>query len=871
MDSELSTLERSLRASPGDIQLIRRVLRSYARAGRDLPYALRVEETDLYTTIGVNSQGMTEFRHRTTGTVFVLVPAGSFMMGSGENKVERTFSEPFLMAKYPWTGREWYRITGELPSHFPTNAMVHSAHADATITPEIRLDLPDQHERKWGDHPVESVSWERCREVTDWINRIDFTRRFNAPFSVDGGATWTTWLDYASTAVRRDDGEFAVPHYGRLVFSERVERLYEAWLWNRNGERCGFQIPSESMWEYAARAGATTRFPNGDSEELLSEIAWVNGEWDDGHKAVGLKKPNNWGLHDNCGNVFEWTRCRWLDDISGQDKNGFTAVGESARTVSFISDEDIEQAIVSAPTSGPPSVQEGSVPTERDGGPTSGPADLDGQPIPGSSSESETSTSAITQAPAPATPSEQSSGQGDRPFGIPGASTLIQPTAGTLPGPSSAIGETPSSTPVTSSRRTSPCSSRRHSTQEISPSPQGVESVATSAEDIRGTQVGSSSTGQVNEVAGVAQSSEHGAAGERGDLTPGRPFSPEPGLTFSSTPGSSASSPCHSPSEESSSTGHDTDRPNSPTEDPHGTWTGDQSTTDQEPALDQHSPEVSDVGGERGDRPFGDLSTPSQLHLTQSLMQHVDQDPTGSSFLQPSRLDETSIDPSVASLPEDSPGSVTQPTARSGTRSTRNMRSARIAEEELLGEPDDPFVDGGPVLVSGPPTENLPGSSLNSCSNERPNTSDHSPTSQSDPSSGSSSQSSDAVGRRSSQTEPQHVEETASPERLDVTAPAPGPLGALGNWFRRLLSGGGISSRGVGSVEPSTGVISEFQLMTFDIVPDHAVVGAYPRVDTRYLMCGNAWETRGFETPRIDRWNMPASIRGLRAAWRTRP
>ena len=345
-DEQLRAAERRWTETGADDDLSVLVM-ARKRAGLDIPYGMRVRMAKLFTSLGTNVQGLDEFRHKTTGMVFVMIPGGEFMMGgNGENetKHKRGFDEPFLVAKYPWTGREWYRVTGELPSHFPTREMVTEwmgvtpVREDIIYNPEIRMEARDSDGQKWGDHPVESVSWDRCREVEDWINRIDFARQFNSQFGIqvqneeekDGEITWHTWLDYEydSTTKHRDDGEVEVPSYSALVFPKSVEPLYQGWLWNEKGERAGFQLPTESMWEYAARAGTTTRYPNGDSDEDLAKIAWFGGQWEDGHKAVGLKGPNNWGLHDNCGNVFEWTRCMWRQTVDESPTNGFLAVGE---------------------------------------------------------------------------------------------------------------------------------------------------------------------------------------------------------------------------------------------------------------------------------------------------------------------------------------------------------------------------------------------------------------------------------------------------------------------------------------------------------------------------------------------------------------
>jgi len=326
-DDRISLLARAYHADKGDLEAARGLVAAYQRTGREVPYALRLATSTLFTELPANAQGMPEFRHRTTGAVFVLIPAGEFLMGSPEGEGSdderpqhrRVFSEPFLMAKYPFTAREWFRITGEAPSHFPTEGPGAS-----------RLSRMDSDGRLWGDHPVESVSWDHCREVVDRINRLDFARSSGARFK-SADETWVSWAEvewgdesmHLAPHPRREDGEVDVAILGLLAFDETDEAIYQAWLWNDAGERVGFQLPTEACWEYATRAGSNTQYPNGDTLADLDQIAWYGGNWRDGHKAVGMKKPNAWGLHDVVGNVFEWTRSAWTRDYEGAPENGF--------------------------------------------------------------------------------------------------------------------------------------------------------------------------------------------------------------------------------------------------------------------------------------------------------------------------------------------------------------------------------------------------------------------------------------------------------------------------------------------------------------------------------------------------------------------
>ena len=127
-------------------------------------------------------------------------------------------------------------------------------------------------------------------------------------------------------------------------------QAYVAWLSRETGEE--YRLPSESEWEYAARAGTSTsrywgegesgqcRHANGGDEsmkERYSDWRWTVASCPDGHvhaALVGSFAANDWGLQDVLGNVREWTEDCWNDSYAGAPSDGSAwEYGDCARRV----------------------------------------------------------------------------------------------------------------------------------------------------------------------------------------------------------------------------------------------------------------------------------------------------------------------------------------------------------------------------------------------------------------------------------------------------------------------------------------------------------------------------------------------------------
>ena len=165
----------------------------------------------------------------------VVIPAGSFEMGSYENAderpVHRVYVPSFLIGKAEVTQGQWKAVMGSNPSSFGSCG---------------------------DDCPVEKVSWNEAQE-----------------------------------------------------FAQRLSQ--------KTGKP--YRLPSEAEWEYAARAGSSSKWSFGDSE-YPGDYAWFSANNQGKTQRVAQKRPNAFGLFDTHGNVWEWVQDCWHDNYSGAPTDG---------------------------------------------------------------------------------------------------------------------------------------------------------------------------------------------------------------------------------------------------------------------------------------------------------------------------------------------------------------------------------------------------------------------------------------------------------------------------------------------------------------------------------------------------------------------
>ncbi len=95
-----------------------------------------------------------------------------------------------------------------------------------------------------------------------------------------------------------------------------------------------YALPTEAQWEYAARGGVKSKGYKYSGSNNIDEVAWYDDNSEDETHSVGKKSPNELGIYDMSGNVWEWCS-DWYDYYSSEtqtDPTGpFTGSGRVDR------------------------------------------------------------------------------------------------------------------------------------------------------------------------------------------------------------------------------------------------------------------------------------------------------------------------------------------------------------------------------------------------------------------------------------------------------------------------------------------------------------------------------------------------------------
>ena len=94
-----------------------------------------------------------------------------------------------------------------------------------------------------------------------------------------------------------------------------------------------FRLPSEEEWEYAARGGSKSTDKRYSGSDSINDVAWYIDNSNGYPQSIASKKPNELGLYDMSGNVWEW--CDTEENGKYIERGGGWANSELGLRVSF--------------------------------------------------------------------------------------------------------------------------------------------------------------------------------------------------------------------------------------------------------------------------------------------------------------------------------------------------------------------------------------------------------------------------------------------------------------------------------------------------------------------------------------------------------
>jgi formylglycine-generating enzyme required for sulfatase activity len=106
--------------------------------------------------------------------------------------------------------------------------------------------------------------------------------------------------------VEKVSWEEAVTFCNKLSNLTGLDPCYNLETWECDFTRNGFRLPTEAEWEYAYRAGLNLEYIIGNDTRNLDRAAWSVSNSSLVTHPIATKDPNNAGLYDMAGNVWEW-------------------------------------------------------------------------------------------------------------------------------------------------------------------------------------------------------------------------------------------------------------------------------------------------------------------------------------------------------------------------------------------------------------------------------------------------------------------------------------------------------------------------------------------------------------------------------------
>ncbi|MCP4545964.1 MAG: formylglycine-generating enzyme family protein [bacterium] len=237
---------------------------------------------------------------------FVLIPAGSFTMGSPLDELGR---HPDEQQHEVTLTRSFYVQTTEVTNQQYVAMAQFAYDNDPPLVTATSSSLQDNQDG----------STQELLDLDSGYCEISFS---GGVFTVDSGkenhpvkgVTWYGSACYCDWMSLQADLPKAYDHSGD--WSCNAGDPY-------NAE--GYRLPTEAEWEYACRAGSITALANGEItvltcgyDPVLAEIGWYCGNDEGWPSPVAQKIDNAWGLFDMHGNLYEWCN-DWYRTYGGDE------------------------------------------------------------------------------------------------------------------------------------------------------------------------------------------------------------------------------------------------------------------------------------------------------------------------------------------------------------------------------------------------------------------------------------------------------------------------------------------------------------------------------------------------------------------------
>jgi len=176
------------------------------------------------------------------------------------------------------------------------------------------------------EKPVHSVSVDRFALGKYELTKAEFRRFVNATgYQTDaekkGSCNWTKGQNWRNPGSSQTDNDPVV------CVSWNDATAYTKWLSEQTGHQ--YVLPTEAQWEYAARAGTTTKYWWGNDIGTNRANCGSSSCGDSFQYTapVGSFAPNPFGLYDTAGNVWEWTCSEYTDKYTGKEQQCVESAG----------------------------------------------------------------------------------------------------------------------------------------------------------------------------------------------------------------------------------------------------------------------------------------------------------------------------------------------------------------------------------------------------------------------------------------------------------------------------------------------------------------------------------------------------------------